>query len=574
MELNGKGEKIMGLTSAVSAGTQVFDAGARAAYDTARVGLETARVVQGAQRNKMMAARLQGSGPTPQEQAAKARAQAAEIRAENRSAASLPLMLTESAGHLGRYIAATPAQIDTLTLAAAASHIAERDTIVSIPRILISAAKPESGKTHTMRATAALCYSPLDTTGTWYGVQSAIAEAAQEGGQCPTFYRDEISGVFGDNGLGRAAPQLADIIRQGYLCEAESAWSVNRQRVSFSTFSLFLMTGLRAAVPRDVRTRCIVIDMKPGEPPQYYDLKYARAEAAKLNKALGRAVRGNRDFIRDFHVKSLGHPKLVKRLGEIWSPLFAVAAAACEQSETQEWLNRALRAFLEVALDESDQVTLSPGQELVRDVAACAQRMDGRIWQGQRFIPGMELRAELRLLSPDDYGRLDDSALGCRVRDYLPLSAERKRFGDRMIRGYFADDLIAAWAKIRPDDPADVTLVTGEDPFADEDATGDEPDYLAGEAMADGDLGDLLSYVDEAEADAALADMTVAKGEADFLAETQDITCACGHPVTGAESCGCPASCTSCDTGDCCARAWAEAAPAAPGETRLSGVAA
>lgn len=415
-----------------------------------------------------------------------------ERAAETDEARNLPRMLAESARYAGSYVHATPGQIDTLVLAAAASHVCEPGTLVSIPRILLTSKYPESGKTHTMRVTASLCYQPMDTTGTWYGVQSGIAEAAQQGAQCPTFIRDEIAGVFGDNGLGNRAPQLADICRQGYLCDAKSAWSVNRQRVEFSTFSLFLMTGLRAAVPRDVRTRCIVIDMLPGEPPQYYDLRDARARAAGLAKSLGRAVRGNRAFIRDFRIRDVGDPRLVKRLAEVWEPLFAVAAAADAQSGTRTWRDRAIAAFLEVAMDENGEITLSPDQEIVRDAVRATELMELLEWHGEPFVSGLALRDALREVDPGKYGRLPGDVLSCRLRDALtdefgePLHSVQVWFGDRKVRGYPLSELTAAWDTIRPRDPSDDLDDEIADFFADEYASGASGGTRVGEPDAEG----------------------------------------------------------------------------------------
>jgi hypothetical protein len=447
------------------------------------IGIDIGRAaLRGAVRSSQASAQDQEAEQEAKLAAAEARAESA---AEQKEAANLPRMLSESARYLGSYIAATPAQIDTLTLVAAVTHVTDPQTLVSVPRVLFTAKEPEAGKTHSAKTTLSLCYNPMDTTGTWYGVQSGIAEQAQQGRQCPTFFRDEISGVFGDNGLGRSAPQLADIIRQGYLSDATCAWSVNRQRVEFSTFSVFLMTGLRSAVPSDVRTRCIVINMAPGEPPQYYDLRDARDRAKKLAMALGRSVRGNRDFIREFRVRTIGHPKLVKRRGEVWEPLFAVAAAADAQSGTGEWKTRALAAFLEVALDENDQMTLSPDQEIIRDVAAAAELIELRTWRGEPFAGGKALREALRELDDDAYGRLSDDVLGCRMRDALtdehgdPLRSVQVRFGNRLVRGYLVKDLLGAWDAIRPGDASEFELAEEPDPFADEDASGDEDEVIA-----------------------------------------------------------------------------------------------
>ncbi len=283
------------------------------AYDIARGAVRAAQAQQGST----------PGGQTAADDQAEERRKAAEERrehaAEQMEAANLPRMLSEAARYLGSYISATSAQVDTMALVAAVSSVADPATLVSVPRVIWTAKEPEAGKTHSAKLTLSLCYNPMNTTGSWPGVKAGIAEYAQAGAQCPTFFRDEIQKVFGGNGLGDGG-ELGDIIRQGYVCDATQAWSVNRQRVEFSTFSVFLMTGLRAAIPTDIRTRCIVLNMVPGESPQYYDLREARERAKKLAVSLHRAVRGNRDFIRAFRVRSIGHPKLIKRKGEVWQP--------------------------------------------------------------------------------------------------------------------------------------------------------------------------------------------------------------------------------------------------------------
>lgn len=366
-----------------------------------------------------------------------------------RPAAYMPL--NEIARWMSRYVVATPAQIDAMVLLAAQTWVCDTQTLVTTPRALWVADKPQAGKTNAMNVTASLCYSPEDADGTWDGIMSTMAGYATEGAPCPTWIFDEIQTIFGPGGTRGQSHPLGKVLKKGYKRNGKMSRSVDRSKMEFSIFSTFLMTGLATAVPNDVRTRCIVFRMQPGVPQDYFDARDAEAQAEGYATVLAAWVKSYRDEIKAFRGRRLGIAKLTSRRLEIWEPLFAVASCA-----GQEWLDRCYTAFCELALDESDQPKLTPVQTIVRDVAAVAAVSDAE------FIGGMDLADEL--VRMDDPLYAGHSALGV-----ARLIAEALPFGSRQVsrvRGYFRSDLLELWEQMKPAQSAGVTITEDEDPFA------------------------------------------------------------------------------------------------------------
>jgi hypothetical protein len=252
---------------------------------------------------------------------------------------------------------------------------------------------------------------------------------------------------------------------------------VNRVNEKFSIFTPFLLTGLRVAVPRDIRSRCISIVMKPGTPREYFDAREAEPEAEALSACLGQAVAQRFGDIVAFRARGI-HPRLRDRLLEVWEGLFAVAYII----GGQEWLNRCLAAFRELSLAESDQVTLTPKQQTIRDVAALAASSPRKITLegGAEFIGGLVLVDELRRLDNPRYQGRSDAGLALLISDALPVNTVQLRVDGNRMRGYYVADIAAAWDRIRPDDPEDAEIPEEVNPFAvadDDDA--DLPEYVS-----------------------------------------------------------------------------------------------
>ncbi len=384
----------------------------------------------------------------------------------------LKFVLDESAEFVAKHVSCTPAQADVMTLYATATHALK--AFPTFGRMLFAGETEACGKTVAMTVTAALSANPLDASGTSYALQSALAAASNAPEQLtPTLYYDEISGVFGRSGLAASRDPIAEILRKGYKQGATRAWSVNRTSEQYSVYTPFLMAGLRNAVPRDIRTRCIVVIMRAGTPGAYFDAREAEPEAQALAACLGQAVASCIIEIAGFRAKGI-HPQLRDRHLEVWESLFAVAYIL----GGQEWLNRCLAAFRELALAGSAQVALTPKQKTVKDIAEVTAASDRKfvLEDGTGFMGGKILRAELldmddrRPVKDQRYRGRSEASVGQLIADALPMASLQITVAEGKRRwGYYADDIAAAWERIRPDDPEDAMIPEETDPFADED---------------------------------------------------------------------------------------------------------
>ena len=218
----------------------------------------------------------------------------------------LKYVLDETASFVEDHIAASQALTDAMVLYATATHALS--AFPTFGRMLFTSEHEASGKTMAMLITAALSANPLDASGTSYALTSALAAAGNTPDQpAPTLYYDEISSVFGRSGLAASRNPIADILRKGYKSSATSQWSVNRVNEKFSIFTPFLMTGLRVAVPRDIRSRCILIVMEPGTPRRYFDARTAEPEAQALAACLSQATGKRLADIAAFRARGI-HP--------------------------------------------------------------------------------------------------------------------------------------------------------------------------------------------------------------------------------------------------------------------------
>ena len=370
----------------------------------------------------------------------------------------LKFILDETAEFISRHVACTQAQADAMTLYATATHALR--AFPAFGRMLFTSEQEASGKTVAMMVTASLSANPLDATGTSYAMQSALAAASNAPEQLtPTLYYDEISSVFGRSGLAASRNPIADILRKGYKQGATGSWSVNRVQEKYSVYTPFLLAGLRNAVPRDIRSRCIPVVMSSGQPEAYFDVRTAEPEARALAASLGQAAASRMTALAAFRARGI-HPQLRNRSLEVWEPLFAAAWVL----GGQDWLNRCLSAFRELSLAEgSDEVTLSPKQQVVRDVAAVAVASDRKmiLEDGTEFIGGLVLVDELRRIGSPLYEGRSEAGLAKYISEALPMNSVQKQ----RVRGYCVADITAAWDKIRPAQAEDAEIAEEVNPF-------------------------------------------------------------------------------------------------------------
>ena len=381
------------------------------------------------------------------------------------------LILDEVCDFVSDHLKVASTQADAITLYAASTHALPG--LVTIGRMLFSAEVEEAGKTLAMEIAAALSDNPQDAAGSSYALQSALAAAAAAPEKHhPTFYYDEIGGVYGESGLNRGGNAVLDqTLKKGYRISGKSSWSVNRTKQEFSVFGGFYMTGLKTAIPRDIRSRTIVIEMKPGKPGRYYDIRESVPQAQELQEALNSQVLAVTRQIGAFRGRGL-HPRLTGRKLEVWEPLLAVAWVM----GGQRWLNRALTAFLDLALSESDEVKLSPRQRVLKDM----NDLLGTAFAGKRFIGGLDLADELRHLPDPLYGRTPNGIARLVADCMRPVEPRQERFGsEKRVRGYRAADIRRLWEQVKPEETEDAELAEEDNPFA---VTADVSELSSGKA--------------------------------------------------------------------------------------------
>lgn len=358
--------------------------------------------------------------------------------------------LDEVRSWLGTFVRATPTQLDAVALWIAHTHV--MDACVTTPRMLITSDTPGAGKTLLLNIIRDLSHLGFDGNGTSYAFRSALAEAR---GHLTISY-DEVSDVFGRSGMNQSNSLLAQVLRRGYKKGATEAWSVGRVSEPIDIFVPVAMTGLRTAVPHDIYTRCVEIELKPGEPEAYYDIREAEHISEVYRDSLRAWLRARRDEISRFRAAGL-HDKLTGRLLEIWEPLLAVASAA---DVSGSWLERGLEAFATIALDDSQRVILTPDQTIVRDMARAAGELD------KILVFGSELRALMRTYEQPMYETMSDRSLSMAMARVMPVPARVITRGSSQGRGWEADTIMRVWAAVRPR----VTVPTAEemeedDPF-------------------------------------------------------------------------------------------------------------
>lgn len=359
------------------------------------------------------------------------------------------------------HVAAERHQIITNVLYAAATHGIRR--CATFPRILYTSEMESSGKTHFMMVTASLSANPMDAEGTSFALSSAMLAATNEPEkQVPSLYFDEISDIFGKSGQAGSKNPIAKYLRKGYKSGATDSMSIQRVATPYSIFTPFAMTGLRTAVPRDIRSRCLVIMCAPGKPRRYWDVRESEPYAAITQSALRSHVEVNLDTIGEFRARGI-HPKLTGRKLEIWEPLFAVAYAL----GGQRWLNYARDAFATVGLSERDQASLSGAQTVIRDVAAIAMRLSD---EPDAFILALDINDELRRIDNPLYNGLSQASVSRRMGESLPVSSHKRRVPgyDNPKHGFLRSELLAAWEAIDVDTSDDAEIQEEIDIYGDD----------------------------------------------------------------------------------------------------------
>ena len=265
------------------------------------------------------------------------------------------MVLNDARDFAASILYATDEMLDALTLLCAVTHTVE--SFSTVPRALATAPEKESGKSTLLDIAIMLANNGWEADPTSYALRAKFNEPER-----PTLVIDEISDIFGQSGLRGQSNPIGKILRKGYRQTATLSMAVDRVATDVSCYCVALMAGLKTAVPDDIRSRCIVWNMKP-LPESWPRLRDSQDEdtiaLGKVHSArLHQWARGSETGIRHaFRNYKRPHRRFRARRAQIWGPLYAVALEAGE-----DWPDRCIAAFKAMALDASDVPVLSPAR--------------------------------------------------------------------------------------------------------------------------------------------------------------------------------------------------------------------
>lgn len=297
--------------------------------------------------------------------------------------------LDDASGFIDRVLYARREQKDAMVLAYAASHgITSFNTF---PRMLFTSPEFESGKTTAMDVAMMLCQSGWMADPTSYALRSKMSEPDR-----PTIGLDEISIVFGANGMrGRGSPLYKPLV-EGYRKSAIFSMSVDRTATDVSSYCFVVMAGRNAAVPPDLRSRCIIIQMRPV--PGRIELEDSlddgvRSDGDRVREQMHSWVRmaAEQGDLLNLYAREARrlHPRLRSRKLQVWGALFAIARLA-----GGDWPKRCMNAFTALALDASEKPVLSAEDQVLFDAGQYLSEPLGRV--EEKYLLSADLLAYLR----------------------------------------------------------------------------------------------------------------------------------------------------------------------------------
>jgi len=387
----------------------------------------------------------------------------ARQRAE-RQQASIRL-LGEIDRHMKRYLYLTQAQRTAMIGMAGMTNA--MDVLVTHPNMAWINEEKNCGKSTCMKMTRDMSFNPHNAKSSTDGLMSLLVLVTKTQGSATLFY-DEIGKFYGDMGSRQPAHILNDVLLEGYQEGAERTRSVRQAPETASLFHPVLVTGRHVSMPDDVADRMIFVRPERGMGLRFYDSRVARPRSKQLGTALHALVRADIEEIRDFRGYGL-HPKLTGRVLELWEPIFAVLKVL----GGQEWLNRAMEAFLELAAGNAARRPLSAREQMLSDIN---DLLDGPLaWaDAAGFVPGELLAAELKRTGKAMYTAILPEMMMQDLADTLDLPkrqvsglrARDERYPYNRSIVYDTSLLREEWADVMPDEPDDTVMPEFDNPFA------------------------------------------------------------------------------------------------------------
>lgn len=229
------------------------------------------------------------------------------------------------------------------------------------PRLVLSSAEPESGKTRVLEVARHFTQAPEMTA-----AGSAAAMVRMVAAGPITLLLDEVDTVFAVGGAGNE--EVRGMLNLGYKrtatipkCKGDAATGISVERLPI--FAPSALAGLAGCMPQTITTRAITIHLRKrrhDEQVQSYRERQAEREAEPIRDALAAWITGIGEQLGDAEpAMPFG---VADRPAEIWEPLLAVADAA-----GGDWPKIGRAACTHFVLD-SKETAPSLGVQLLADL--------------------------------------------------------------------------------------------------------------------------------------------------------------------------------------------------------------
>jgi 5S rRNA maturation endonuclease (ribonuclease M5) len=342
---------------------------------------------------------------------------------------------------LGRFIAypSDHAQV-AHTLWIGHTHL--MDCWDSTPRLAALSPEPECGKSRVLEVSEVLVPRPVESV----NVTPAylFRKVADEEGR-PTILYDEIDTVFGPK--ARDNEEIRGLLNAGHRKHAKagrcftSGNTVKTEEIP--AYCAVALAGI-GDLPDTIMGRSVILKMRrraPNETVEPWRRRVQFQEGDALRKQLASWAKSVEDELTDYWPEM--PPGIEDRPADVWEALLAVADKA-----GGDWLDRAREACVALVA-ESRESSPSLGVRLLKDLK--------QIFGDAEHLSTNDILNALYDIEEAPWASLkgkplDPRGLAFRLRSY-DIKPRDVRIGEKVLKGYYADDLWDAWERYLPPSP-------------------------------------------------------------------------------------------------------------------------
>lgn len=392
-------------------------------------------------------------------------------------------------GDLRRFISdyvvlPSPEALDAVVLWVVHTHLI--DAFESTPRLVLSSAEKQSGKTRLLEVLSELVLNPMHTSSsTSAAVFRSIADTPR------TILLDEADTYFGQKPTA-SGEELRGLVNAGHRrsgtvhrCVGDPA---NMRVVEFRVFAPVAIAAI-GDLPDTIIDRSVVLTMRRRAPLERVKPFRYREVSEPARELRDRLASWADAHLEDLRLARPAMPMgLEDRPADVWEPLLAIADAA-----GGAWPASARTAALALNEVRADR-DASTGVQLLGDLH--------QVWGPTDQATSTDLVARLVALeeSPwgDWYGKpIDQRWLAKYLRPY-GVRPTKLRVGARTAQGYRRADLLDPWSRYLPSEaehpePRNTSLLSRSGSTPKGTAVPDVPDVLDVDAEAEAATTDLAS---------------------------------------------------------------------------------